>query len=106
RAITGLEFTKEDIREAAERTWNLLKLLNAKEDFSRKDDKFPSEWFKSLKYGDNLLEFKYFSGDVLITKKIAEKLLDDYYNERGWKISNGLPKNKKITQLNLSQFNS
>ncbi|MBD3197727.1 MAG: hypothetical protein GF317_21930, partial [Candidatus Lokiarchaeota archaeon] len=47
RAITGLEFTKEDIREAAERTWNLLKLLNAKEDFSRKDDKFPSEWFKS-----------------------------------------------------------
>jgi aldehyde:ferredoxin oxidoreductase len=101
---TRFDFTAEDLREAAERTWNLLRYLNVKEGFSREDDKFPPEWFKPLKYGDNELKFKNFQGDVKITQEIAEKLLDNYYDERGWEIKTGHPSEAKIKELQLEKF--
>ncbi len=103
-AATGFDFTSEHLRKAAERTWNLLRSLNVKEGFSRKDDKFPPEWFKPLKYGENKLKFKNFQGDVKITHEIAEKLLDNYYDERGWDIKTGHPTKAKMTELQLEEF--
>ncbi|MBD3255703.1 MAG: hypothetical protein GF383_11470 [Candidatus Lokiarchaeota archaeon] len=103
-AVTGFDLTTDEIRTAAERSWNLLKLINAKEGFSRKDDKFPKEWFKPLKYGENKLEFQDFYGGIKITKGIANQLLDDYYDERGWNKDDGLPSNEKLEDLGLRQF--
>ncbi len=103
-AVTGIELTMEQMRKAAERSWNLLKILNSKEGFSRKDDYFPNNWFKALKYGDNELPFKDFSGEVMITPEIAHGLLDDYYDERGWDKINGLPTQEKIEELNLVKY--
>ncbi|TXT63973.1 MAG: hypothetical protein BAJALOKI3v1_280011 [Promethearchaeota archaeon] len=100
-AATGLDITPEQLRSAAERTWNLLRILNQKEGFFRADDKFPPEWFKPLKYGDHQLEFKNFEGDVKITREIAESLLDHYYDERGWDRETGHPTVNKIRELNL-----
>ncbi|MFW9952623.1 MAG: aldehyde ferredoxin oxidoreductase N-terminal domain-containing protein, partial [Candidatus Thorarchaeota archaeon] len=95
-AVTGLDRTNEELRKAAERSWNLLKLLNVKEGFSRKDDQFPEEWFKILKYGQNELKLKDFYGATEITKQIANQLLDDYYDERGWNKLDGTPKYEKL----------
>jgi aldehyde:ferredoxin oxidoreductase len=103
-AITGFDLTPEDLILAAERTWNLLKLINAKEGFNRKDDKFPSEWFRPLKFGDAYLEFKDFYGGTLITSEIAKQLLDDYYDERGWNQITGLPEPEKLKELKLENF--
>ncbi|MHA2049808.1 MAG: aldehyde ferredoxin oxidoreductase N-terminal domain-containing protein [Promethearchaeota archaeon] len=103
-AVTGIELKPEDLRIAAERTWNLLKIMNKKEGFTRKDDNFPKEWFKPLSFGNNQLEFKGFLGEVIITNDIANQLLDDYYDERGWDIINGIPTDTKIKELNLKKF--
>jgi aldehyde:ferredoxin oxidoreductase len=103
-AVTGFNLTKEDLRKAAERSWNLLKILNVKEGFSRKDDKFPEDWFNSLKYGQNKLKLKDFYGTTEITKQIANQLLDDYYDERGWSKKEGVPKYDKLVELGLEGF--
>ncbi|MFX1575072.1 MAG: aldehyde ferredoxin oxidoreductase N-terminal domain-containing protein [Promethearchaeota archaeon] len=103
-AVTGLNSSTEDLRVAAERTWNLLKILNMKEGFSRKDDKFPEAWFKSLKFGKSVLPFQDFFGETIITPEIANQLLDDYYDERGWDKKYGTPTKAKIRELNLEDL--
>ncbi len=103
-AVTGFERSSEDLRMAAERTWNLMKIMNMKEGFSRKDDKFPKGWFKPLKFGVNELEFIDFFGETKITHDIANQLLDDYYDERGWDKENGLPTQDKVKELGLEKY--
>ena len=103
-AVTGFDRSQEDLRIAAERSWNLLKILNAREGFSRKDDKFPKEWFNNLKYGNNELQLHDFFGTTLITPTIANQLLDDYYNERGWNLKDGLPSQEKVKELGLTPY--
>ncbi len=100
-AVTGFDITPEDLRKSAERSWNLLKILNVKEGFSRKDDNFPKEWFKPLKFGTNELKFQDFFGGVEISSEIASQLLDDYYDERGWDKETGQPTKRKMEELGL-----
>jgi len=102
--VTGLYLKPEDLRIASERSWNLLRILNKKEGFERKDDHFPKEWFKPLTFGNNRLEIKDFYGETVITEDIANQLLDDYYDERGWNKNNGNPTKAKIKELNLDKF--
>ena len=103
-AVTGFDINSEDMRKAAERTWNLLKLMNVKEGFSRKDDGFPKEWFKPLKFRASVLELKDFTGTTKITPEIANLLIDDYYDERGWNKMDGAPTAEKIKELGLEKF--
>jgi aldehyde:ferredoxin oxidoreductase len=103
-SVTGLNLTIEDLRKSAERSWNLLKLLNTKEGFSRLDDKFPKEWFNHLNMGENSLKLQDFYGTTEITEKIANQLLDDYYDERGWSIETGIPSSAKINELGLKDY--
>jgi len=103
-AVTGFDVQPDHLRIAAERTWNLLKIINIKEGFSREDDKFPKEWFKPLKFGDKILHFQDFFGETTITPDIANQLLDDYYDERGWDKISGTPTQLKIKELGLEDF--
>jgi aldehyde:ferredoxin oxidoreductase len=43
---TGIEISPEELKKAGERIWNLCKLLNVREGFSRDDDKWPGLWVK------------------------------------------------------------
>jgi aldehyde:ferredoxin oxidoreductase len=103
-AVTGFNLTPDDLRKAAERTWNLLKVMNMKEGFSRIDDKFPEGWYKPLKFGENILNLQDFFGEVTITPRISNQLLDDYYEERGWDKNSGLPTENKIEELGLQNY--
>jgi aldehyde:ferredoxin oxidoreductase len=103
-AITGLNLNGDEIRLAAERSWNLMKLLNVREGFTRQDDAFPKNWFTPLKYGENELEFYDFYGNVKINRDIAKQLLDDYYDERGWDKENGTPSPHKLKELGLTRY--
>jgi aldehyde:ferredoxin oxidoreductase len=103
-AVTGFDMLPEDLMLAAERTWNLLKLLNAKVGFTRKDDNFPKGWFEPLQFGKNTLNFLDFFGETKITPEIANQLLDDYYDERGWDKENGLPTLEKVKSLGLEKY--
>ena len=103
-AVTGFDLNQDDLRKAAEGTWNLLKLMNVKEGFSRKDDKFPKEWFKPLKFGEIELKFKGFYRGNHITTDIANQLLNDYYDERGWIEESGIPSQEKIKEFRLQKY--
>lgn len=104
KAVTGLNITKDDLRLAAERSWNLMKLMNAKEGFSRKDDKFPPSWFEPLEFGKIDLKLLDSYGGVEVTRDIAKKLIDDYYDEREWSKENGLPTDEKLKELGILKY--
>jgi aldehyde:ferredoxin oxidoreductase len=74
------------------------------EGFSRKDDRFPEEWFKPLKFGQKTFKFLDFFGGVSITPNIANQMLDDYYDEREWDLITGNPSEGKVKELGLKKF--
>jgi aldehyde:ferredoxin oxidoreductase len=103
-AATGIEMDAGKLKRAGERAWNLLKALNAREGFSRKDDKFPPKWLEPMKRGDDEIRMKDFLGIKVLTADDLEKLLDDYYDERGWNIETGLPTREKLVELDLEDI--
>ncbi len=93
-SATGIETTGAELLKAAERGYNLLKMANVREGFSRTADKFPENWFEEPMHMD-------YYENVKITREIAYKLLGDYYDERGWDIETGIPTEKKLRELGL-----
>jgi len=103
-AATGIEISPSEIQKAGDRIWNLYKALNVREGFSRKDDRFPPRWLEPLKAP---------SGEEIILRDCLgrplsaddlERLLDDYYDERGWEVESGIPTREKLMDLGLSDI--
>ena len=105
---TGIQITPEELKKAGERIWNLCKLLNVREGFTRADDKFPGLWVRSI--DEPIKEFvlgklqltDYFGRPVTHTD--LKSVLDSYYDERGWGIDTGIPTRKKLAELELEEF--
>jgi aldehyde:ferredoxin oxidoreductase len=102
-AVTGIPMTGEEYLRAGERTWNLQKMLNVREGFDRKDDKFPKRWLKEpLQQMDKEKWIQDYSSKERIDEVSAEAILDRYYQERGWDIDRGVPSKQKLEELDLS----
>jgi aldehyde:ferredoxin oxidoreductase len=99
-AATGYDTKPSELIKAGERIWNLERLLNVREGFSRKDDMFPEKWLEPLTFGDKELPLMDYHRTRLITKEDLEQLLQDYYAERGWD-SEGIPSAGKLKSLGL-----
>jgi len=104
-AATGIPTTAAELLEAAERAYNMYKVINVREGFSRKDDQLPERWIKEpIKIGNEkeapLMD--YFKTKV-ITKEDVDKILDDYYDEHGWDIETGIPTKAKLVELGLEE---
>jgi len=41
---------------------------------------------------------------VCPTAEDLERLLDDYYDERGWDVEKGIPTRKKLVELGLEEW--
>jgi aldehyde:ferredoxin oxidoreductase len=91
-SATGIELSKQDILKAGERIYNLLKLINIREGFSKRDE-IPEQWFTEPL-------FKEYTGKGEITKEVLNEMVNEYYSERGWDI-NGVPLIEKLTELDL-----
>ena len=105
-AVTGIELTPADIKLAGERTWNLWKLINYRAGFNRKDDEPPEIWFQPLKGVDKEYHLKDYFGATNLTREDVDRLLDDYYDERGWDKQTSLPTTKKLKELGLDSLAS
>ena len=103
-AVTGIEVSPADLKVASERAWNLWKLLNYRAGFDRKDDEPPEIWFHPLKGMDRNYPLMDYFHTAVLTKEDVERLLDDYYEERGWDKRNGIPTVGKLRQLGLDSF--
>jgi aldehyde:ferredoxin oxidoreductase len=85
-AVTGFQVDEEHLRQSATLIWNSLKRLNIKNGFSRMDDTPPEIWFKPMVGldGQPLILRDYF-GKTELSREDMAQLVEDYYDERGWK---------------------
>lgn len=101
--VTGIIKSPEDMLKGAERSFHIYKAANVREGFSRKDDRFPDRWFEPLRRPDRGTEItmKDYFGTKTITREDTERMLDAYYEERGWDIDKGIPTRRKLEALDL-----
>lgn len=93
QAVTGRDFTISDLVEIGDRIYNLERLFNVREGFSRSDDALPERFLKNpLVEGPS-------KGQIVP----LDKLLDDYYHIRQWD-TNGIPTNALLAKLNLKKL--
>jgi aldehyde:ferredoxin oxidoreductase len=103
KAVTGFETTAGELHEIASRSFNMLKVLNLREGFTRKEDRFPDRWFEPvIRHGEVTYLEDYFGKKL--TREDCEGTLDDYYDESGWDIRLGIPTKKRLTELGLGDI--
>jgi aldehyde:ferredoxin oxidoreductase len=87
---TGAELNEQEVWMAGERIFNLERLFNLREGFSRKDDTLPERFL-----GEPLQEGPSAGHTVPLGR-----LLDDYYKTRGWD-TKGCPTSDTLQRLGL-----
>jgi aldehyde:ferredoxin oxidoreductase len=87
---TGFYVDREEFYRIGERIYNMERLFNAREGFSRKDDYLPKRF----------LEVPMPEGPAKGQIVDMDRLLNDYYAVRGWDY-NGIPTDKRVSQLGL-----
>lgn len=80
KAITGWDWTQEELEEVANRIVTLTRLFNAREGATKDLDTLPSRMFREPLNG----------GANRITEEELNYMVDDYYRLRGWN-ENGYP---------------
>ncbi len=103
-AATGENLSPGELVEHGERISNIAKVINVKEGFTRKEDKVPEVWFRPMRSPEGTIEMQDYYKTKTLTKEDVEKLLDDYYEERGWDIGNGVPTLRKLRELGLESY--
>jgi aldehyde:ferredoxin oxidoreductase len=86
--------TVGDLMTAGERMNNLCRIFNAREGTRRQDDYLPERFTE-----DPLPDGP--SKGQRISKTELDRMLDDYYELRGWDKETGLPTKAKLEQLDL-----
>ena len=93
RSVTGWDASPMELLEVGERSFNLTRAFNAREGFTREDDKLPKRVMEPLPEG--VLKGEAYPADVI------ENMLDLYYDYRGWDRKRGWPKREKLEELGL-----
>ena len=96
-ALTGWPFILKELRQIAERTWNLTRLFNVREGFTRKDDTLPLRLFEEA-------SSKGPSKGQVVDRIAFEKMLDEYYQIVGWDTLTGRPTEKKLIELGIESL--
>ena len=103
-AAMGENITAGELISRGERISNIAKVINVREGFSRVEDKVPEVWFDPMKSPEGTLEMHDYYKTKVITRDDVSRILDDYYEERGWDIGKGIPTRKRLEQLSLKQY--
>jgi aldehyde:ferredoxin oxidoreductase len=93
RSVTGLEFSESEILRLGERTNNLKHMYNLREGITRDDFQLPKR-LTTTPIPEGV------SKGQVVTEQEMEKMLDDYFEARGW-TKEGHPTEKKIEELSL-----
>ena len=96
-ALTGWDLSAEELIIIAERAWNLTRLFNTREGFSRKDDTLPERLFKQASTAGP-------SKGQMVDRAAFEKMLDEYYGLVGWDKASGIPDNRKLRELEIDDI--
>ena len=96
-AGTGINYSEKDLMDMGERLHNVQKAFNTiHAGFTREDDFPPKKLMtKPAQTGP-------FKGDLL-DKKQWNKMLDEYYKEKGWDIETGLQTEEGLKKIGLGE---
>ena len=89
-AVTGFDFTPEELQKAAERIWNLERMFNHKAGLTKDDDSLP----------ERLLKEPLSEGGPRGQVCRLDEMLPEYYQLRGWN-KRGVPTEEKLAELGL-----
>ncbi|MGE5223417.1 MAG: aldehyde ferredoxin oxidoreductase family protein [Omnitrophica WOR_2 bacterium] len=92
-AVSGIKFTADDLMRIGERVWNMERLYNLREGFTRLDDTLPVR----------LLKEPVPSGPSAGYTVHLEPMLEEYYQFRGWS-KEGVPTPAKLKELGLDSL--
>ncbi len=92
-SVTGIAYSAGDLIRAGERIWNLERLYNVREGFSRAEDTLPRR----------VLEEPAPGGPSEGWVSHLPEMLDEYYRFRGWD-AQGVPSRGKLEELGLSEL--
>jgi aldehyde:ferredoxin oxidoreductase len=93
RALAAATGAGADLIRVGERIWNLERLYNLREGFSREHDTLP----------DRLLEEPIPEGPSKGWVSHLPEMLDEYYRFRGWD-ENGVPTRRRLEELGLADL--
>ena len=94
---TGHNYTIQELTNVAERVYTLEKMFNVREGISRKDDTLPHRLLHEP-IPDGPTKGVYASEDDL------NKMLDEYYEVRGWDKKTSHPTRKALEKLELTEM--
>lgn len=100
-SVTGMEMSNSDLMKAAGDVFDIKKALNVREGFTREYDKIPKVWLRPMNTPEGVIELKDYYDTKVITEEDIKRMLDDYYDERGWDIEKGTPTEEKLSELGL-----
>lgn len=103
-AVTGFEISPRELLRAGERLWTLEKMLNVRDGFDRMDDQVPPLYIKNIQTPLMAREGDRYLSDWFgkrLSKEDIEQILDEYYEDRGWDVRDGLPTKTKLAELGL-----
>jgi aldehyde:ferredoxin oxidoreductase len=92
-AATGWDMTMEEALQIGERATNMARVFNAREGFSRKDDRLPERMFQPLENGALI-------GQSMQHEEF-EHALTQLYGLKGWDSETGDPSREKLVELSL-----
>ena len=93
-AVSGIDFSADDLMKVGERTWNMERLYNLREGFTKADDTLPKR----------MLEEPVAAGPSEGHTVRLDTMLEEYYQFRGWD-EDGVPKESKLKELDLDSLN-
>ena len=94
-AVTGLRYTTGDLIKVGERVWNLERLYNLREGFTRNDDTLPPR----------LMNEPVLDGPSKGWVSQLVPMLNEYYRARGWD-EDGVPRPARLAELELAGLTS
>jgi aldehyde:ferredoxin oxidoreductase len=103
-AASGHEITALGMVDCGERINNVAKMINVREGFSRVDDAIPEVWFRPMESPEGRIEMQDYYETKTLTKRDTDKILDDYYDERGWDRDTGRPTPVRLKALGIEEF--
>jgi aldehyde:ferredoxin oxidoreductase len=92
-AVTGWETTIWDLMKVGERALNLARLFNAREGFTRADERLPQRFFEPFSSGP-------LAGQAIDPAALAAAQ-DTYYQMMGWDQSTAAPTLAKLQELDI-----
>jgi aldehyde:ferredoxin oxidoreductase len=92
-AATGWDMSMEEALQIGERAINMARVFNAREGFTRQDDRLPERMFQALENGALI-------GQSMQHEEF-EHALTQLYGLKGWDPETGTPDRKKLEELSL-----